>query len=465
MALDYGLYGALRSKDDFAQKRQDRLAESQFLQQRSNMVQQQVAEQGQAQAGVMEYFDELSKQQVLPEDVERVKATEQELRKKVIEGLRGVNGDAKKFLLTGGVGMLKEYKNNLLMSETLTQAIKNKTSYGMYAADASKGRIARPLVQQNEDGSYTETSFGEQLNRFRKGEITNLDYAGSVEPTEIDALEFQKYIKDPNNPYKAAVVDANDVYQMYLQKGAEPWYAKQKALEYKNNGTKWHWGKEKVNPQAEYYKWKMRSEQGASDKELNWIVPVLNGQNINNPTSPLQKGTSSFAGNFETYVTRVGTSAMGLLMNASGISLQGEGKDKKYKIPSQTILNQMFSSKNPVLLDVKGMTPFEVTEGAEIVDIDPDLYHVRTTGSNGEPVDMPVFKVKIKNLDRRPNGSEGNFKQNGIFTPWATFEGEAYLPADPSRIAKVMANNTAGIKKQEMNPQHSAYDADGGISW
>jgi hypothetical protein len=184
-------------------------------------LQQRVQSESQARAGVVEYMNQLQQSSVLEGDYEKVKAVEQAERKKIVEGIQNAGNNVQKFLNGDGTAILNTYRNNIIQSDEMRNAISNKLAYGQAGLDKYMGRIARPIF----DESGNRITFDEQVDQFQNGERERLEYMGSVAPidmTKIRSIVQNTYGKDR---YKKQAAGADDVYNIARELGAEDWMA------------------------------------------------------------------------------------------------------------------------------------------------------------------------------------------------------------------------------------------------
>jgi len=219
---DFGLYSALsQPRKNWAQVRQDRMMELGMLQSMQQDLQQRVEKESQARAGVVEYMNQLQQSSVLEGDYERVKAVEQAERQKIIEGIQKAGNNVQKFLNGDGISILNNYRNNVMQSDEMRNAINNKLAYGQAGLDKYLGRTPRPVF----DEQGNRISFEQQMEQFQNGERERLEYGGSVEP--IDMTKIRSIIQNTygEDRYKRQAAGADDIYNIARELGAEDWMA------------------------------------------------------------------------------------------------------------------------------------------------------------------------------------------------------------------------------------------------
>lgn len=219
---DFGLYSALsQPRRNWAQVRQDRMMELGMLQNMQQDLKQRVDAESQARAGVVEYMNELQKSSVLEGDYERVKAVEEAERKKIIEGIQNAGNNVQKFLNGDGASILNNYRNNIIQSDEMRNAISNKLAFGQAGLDRYMGRIARPTY----DEQGNRISFDQQVEQFQNGERERLEYNGSVQPVDITKIRSIIQNTYGEDRYKRQAAGADDIYNIAIELGAEDWMA------------------------------------------------------------------------------------------------------------------------------------------------------------------------------------------------------------------------------------------------
>ena len=175
---DFGLYSALRGTDNWKQRRQDKAMNMKIVEQ--NALDAEAAQQQsmKAETEINKYFEDMQNLEVLPEDQERVKQIEQNSRASVVKGIAKYNGDLKRYMSSGGITDLGAYKNSVMKSQEVKQAMSNKTNLNAYLTDAAKGDRFFKKV----DVEGKPMNFDEQMALFRAGKISKINYNGSEKP-------------------------------------------------------------------------------------------------------------------------------------------------------------------------------------------------------------------------------------------------------------------------------------------
>jgi len=219
---DFGLYSALsQPRRNWAQVRQDRMMELGMLQSMQQDLQQRIQAESQARAGVVEYMNQLQQSSVLEGDYERVKAVEQAERQKIVEGIQKAGNNVQKFLNGDGIAILNTYRNNIMQSDEMRNAIGNKLAFAQAGLDKYMGRIARPVY----DEQGNRITFEQQMEQFQNGERERLEYGGSVEPVDMTKIRTIVQNTYGKNRYKRQAAGADDIYNIARELGAEDWMA------------------------------------------------------------------------------------------------------------------------------------------------------------------------------------------------------------------------------------------------
>lgn len=288
---DWGLYNSLRVSPDFQQKRQDRAMEMQMLLHRRQQVEADISKQFQGQMQMQKYFQTLAEQDILAEDVERMRGVEQELRKPIIDGIRKFGGDVRKYLLSGGHAQLTEYRNSLLTSEQMRTALQNKVNYTNWASDTMEGRFILPVMAEGQ-----EMSFEQAYNSFKNGEIDYLPYAGSEERVDIPYEFFAKTPHPEAKPGEARDVSVGDIVNAVTFKGGSAAQARLRAVEYdefiRDGGNPAKWAKKDMDWRNEYMRLKSKflKKQAGDRKDMySRIMKGLGDRIVVDPRTGKQK--------------------------------------------------------------------------------------------------------------------------------------------------------------------------------
>lgn len=265
MAVDWGLYSALRGTDNWAQRRQDKAMNLQLIQAMHQEEQQKVQQSMLAEQEINKYFDEITglQSEYLEEDQARIQEVEKKARQRIIQGIGQYNGDLSRYISSGGISDLGEYKNSILKSDELKKAKMNKVNFGAILKDYQEGdryihKVLVDIPATDEEGNPkvgpngepvlqpTKVSVEQAIKLFKDGVIDSLPYQGSEKKVKINPMLFKQYFKDPLNPAsRDNIVTTSDVKFMAMQMGASEEYADALADDYyetiKSGGDPWKW--------------------------------------------------------------------------------------------------------------------------------------------------------------------------------------------------------------------------------
>jgi hypothetical protein len=183
-------------------------------------------EQMEQQAQVSNYMDAIDAKigQLLPEDVDRVKALEQQARQMVISGVASAQGDYKQFMLRGGSQVLRDYKKSVLDSDEVANAVKNKDNYMRIKEDMSKGKLFHDVMVEYTQGGQTvqeAVDVNTMMELFENNQILNIDYRGAEEAVDIKPMDFFKNFH-PKSPFESKRVTYEDIREFAIAKGQSP---------------------------------------------------------------------------------------------------------------------------------------------------------------------------------------------------------------------------------------------------
>jgi len=403
---DFGTYTALAGRKDWSQVRADRQNELVYIKQMQADLQQRIQNEAQAREGVVSYMNQINQASVLEQDLGRVKGVEAEARKKIVEGLKAAGNDYNKFLLGNGAATLQEYYNTVMKSDEMQAAVNNKLVYAQSMLDNYMGRKARPVNITLPDGTQKQVSMSEQMKMFDEGTITKMNYAGSVQPTDL--IKIQQAIQQTfgKNPYKRQQANREDIYEYALRFGAEDWEANQLADAYEAG----------VVEGAEtpiYYNYKEPPKADATSE----LLKMMNRKMLENPyrvyddaaagkyatqivayedkeqTKPLK----DLQGNqFAVAITQFSNDAMRTdFANSSGIRIIGEGDEKK-----KVFLGTAYSAKNLQPIDISAADIVDIQELTNVIYADD----AEKAKQQGIPYyGTPMVKVKVSFGDSSGN--------------------------------------------------------------
>ena len=257
---DFGLYAALSGTDNWAQKRQDKASNLMMLQNMEQRSEKQLASQMQAEQGIQEQLDLMSTFDVLPEDQKAIEEVENKARMNIIKGITKFNGDLKKYVSSGGLTDLGEYKRSILTSSQMKNAVTNKAQYAQYI-DAKqkdmfvgKAQIEVPVFNskgnpQMKDGEIVREmknlTMDEQMALRKRGLLDKIQVGMIEKKARINPDYFKRNYKDATKPWSADnIVTEQNIRNTLKSQGYSDEQANKLANEYgdgltADNALKW----------------------------------------------------------------------------------------------------------------------------------------------------------------------------------------------------------------------------------
>jgi len=300
MAKNPYLYSALRGQDNWAQRRNDKAMNLAIQEKRVAREEQKAQTALKAEESINKYFDDIANMEVLEQDQERINEVESQARLNVVKGIAASNGDLTKYLSSGGVSDMHDYKNSIMKSQEVKQASSNKAMLQNYLQAKSKGLFVHDvdvdIPMTNEDGTprlnangeqefeKRKMSFEDQMSLFRNGDISSLNFNGAEKPVKMNPFTFMQRPKDPSKPFsKDNIVTYSNVKFQAMEQGASEEYADRLASEYvdtvKAGGDSWKWGnkseEDRILKQAQIRKANYRPSQKKGVTILNQRGPDL----------------------------------------------------------------------------------------------------------------------------------------------------------------------------------------------
>lgn len=322
MAADWGLYSALRGTDNWAQRRQDKAINLQLIEQQAIDEENKVKKSMAAEEAMNKYFDEITglQSEFLAEDAERIKEVERNSRSKIIQGIANYNGDLSRYVASGGITDLHEYKNSIVQSKEVKNAQMNKINMGAILKDYQSGdrymhNVDVSIPQFDEEGNPIVDESGKQkfinknvtqeqaLKLFKDKKIDTLPYQGSEKKVNLNAMSFKNAYKDPRMPHsKDNIVTASNVKFQAMESGASEAYATELARNYsqmvKAGGEAWRWGamseQEYMMNQAKLATSTAKKSSGGSGGQqvLNQLFPALQRLGTKGESNSMVMGNS-----------------------------------------------------------------------------------------------------------------------------------------------------------------------------
>jgi len=293
---DWGLYAALRGTDNWAQRRADEQMEMQILEKHAAREERKTQQNMVAEEEINQYMDAMQSIDVLPEDQERIQEVERQARFNIIKGIASNNGDLARYVSSGGISDLHEYKNSITQSGEVKKALSNKENMAKIIADKQAGNrwfkpmeVDVPQVDEN-DNAIIDPKTGEQLLKkemktvdeqlalFKNGVIDNIQYNGSENKIKLNAMSFKGAFKDDKNKGGPNQVTTSDIVFQAMEAGASEEYANHLADTYidrvNKGGDSWKW--KALDPQEEALKQSIidknkaaaaKAKKGSSEKQ------------------------------------------------------------------------------------------------------------------------------------------------------------------------------------------------------
>ena len=214
---NWAMYQALSGTDNWQQKRQDRAMNLMLVDKMKADSEQELKTQMAMEESINQYYDSINQFDVLAEDQERINETEKEARRNVIKGITEFNGDLKRYMASGGISDLHEYRNNILKSDAVKNAKANKQAYAQYIDARQKGMyVGRGLVDvpvYDKEGNPKTDKNGkiiteqksltmpEQMALFKRGLIQRINIGGVEKNIQLNPAMFKQVYKDHNKPW------------------------------------------------------------------------------------------------------------------------------------------------------------------------------------------------------------------------------------------------------------------------
>lgn len=208
--MDFAGLSALSGIDNWAQKRQDRANDMQYVAIMNAMAKQENQKQQQSAQEVQNYLNTVGKIKVLDQDKKRIADKEKEYAVSIQDGIKKSHGNINRWLETGGRTELMKYYNNIVDSQEVQKGLSNAISHQRYLADQQLG-----LTPRNVDVNGKEMPYEEQYKMFEEGKLDELKYYGGYEePTGDPAKAFGE--RFGNAEGKPQIASPQEVYDYWL---------------------------------------------------------------------------------------------------------------------------------------------------------------------------------------------------------------------------------------------------------
>lgn len=203
---DVGILSMLQGQDNWAEKRASKARELQYASLMSRMAEQDLQQQQLAGQQAQEYMNAVGKLKLLDPAIERVRKVNDELVNPIMESLRNAGGDIKRYMLSGGINQLQQYKEKLMNNPTVQKDLMSAYNYNRYSMDMQAGLTPRGNA-------------GEDYQKYSKGEADYFGYGGGYQAPDLNGIG--KYFGDTfgADQYTPQSAKPYDVYLYALQQG------------------------------------------------------------------------------------------------------------------------------------------------------------------------------------------------------------------------------------------------------
>lgn len=445
---DWGLYSALRGKNNWQQKRADAMMDFQMTEALRAKRERENQQRMQMESKFLEYQNAVQNLDVLKEDQERIRGVEKQARQNVVAGIAKYDGDIKRFMSSGGLQTMNAYQQKVMQSDELANAIRNKQNMAQWLADRAKGdRFIKGVKVEKEftdpkTGKKTkrnvQTTMDEQMALFKEGKLNNFQYNGSEKKVNLGPDLFKRYVKDATNPYsKDNYVTQSNVFDAALMRGASNEQAMQLAQDYgravEASGSPenaWRWGA--GNP-LDVEKLKMQASQFDEQMDYRWAT-LENQKQWQAYKAKVGAQQDNRIGSFaETTYRKLLQGGDGTVSTdqivANEIPKIMTNKFKAFPSGKDNVYNAQYMYSGPIFTadskTVDGRTTTSIAgsqidaQGLPITIGDPNgnTAFINITGANGQTqLMMPVFAAGSSDnpafAQAQANGSVGNWKVN-----------------------------------------------------
>jgi hypothetical protein len=195
MPIDFGIYNALNASPNLQQRRQDAAFRASVIEQQRRQIEEDQQKRLAAIQGISQYFGavDAATSQLLPQDVERLKYAENELRRGIINDIKRFGNDPNRFLLMGGQMKLQQYINKYQQLPQYQQALKNKENLALAMKAITDPELRpRSVSWTRTDGTNMRGTIMDNLDDFSKGYTDQVSYDGAYKSPKINDLDFAK---------------------------------------------------------------------------------------------------------------------------------------------------------------------------------------------------------------------------------------------------------------------------------
>jgi len=221
MAVNYSVYNALRVRPQFDKQAAVAQQNMSYLSELNRMTERQNQQRLQAEQAISKSLTEFDQTEGLERDkqalLERIKKEEE----RIIMGIRNSGGDANRYINSGGLTDLRKYYTNIKTSEELNTTLNNRKINKDYQDAINQGKLAVPIVEQDENGQNRLVTFQQQLDEYEAGQREKLQWQGAERPIPLDPSMFSR-IPNPRNPLSPGFVSVDELQNFYMLKGQNP---------------------------------------------------------------------------------------------------------------------------------------------------------------------------------------------------------------------------------------------------
>ena len=477
--MDFGMYTGLQRKSNiFETKAANRQMEMQIAATREQRAQADLQKDTEVDVAMQQYFNSINELDVLDQDKERIKAEEMTLRMDVIDKVRQYNGNLQNFAFGGGAATMEKYKNNVMESESVQNAIANKTNYAQWQHAQANGLFVKDVSVEvpfyNEETGQTEmrkqvVGMDKAYQMFEKGQIGKIPYDGAEKDIDIGPEFFQKIFKDTANPYSTDnKVTANDVYLTVREDGGSHDQATTKMKKYQ----------ELIDNGATQWTYRMLDPMDLKLKQAQLNNTRLRNKALRTSQEPKQgKRVTDMVGRFDDLerpdtkigkaggTTRLLETEMDILFNNANLGFTKDDVTGMYKaLKSVEAFDWYDANSNP---DPKkyDMTMFE-TIMPDVVTIDErtgkpmlkmDVTYSASTASGNEEA-YPMYEQWDGNEEINDNSYIGNFSIDDQWGSDEKFSGSVYVPLDAylNKYNKTIMNEKTNVLDDHYNQSEAS---------
>lgn len=206
----------------FAQLRADRQADLAYTQALFQLEQQNLTNKQAEEKKVRDAFNYVNSLDLLKPDKDRLQALSDGLEQKIIDKIKNkYGGNIRKYMREEGEVDLYDFKQQLITSEYMRQAMTNKTNKGNYDINDVDGKVHRKVSWTTIDGKKKTGSFEEAFADYMNFQTQSLSYNGGYDPPK-KAHEYFSKTYSPRGHYAGDEPLPEEVFAAYLGEGMSP---------------------------------------------------------------------------------------------------------------------------------------------------------------------------------------------------------------------------------------------------